>query len=379
MRISVYASLESFFILCASILWCEVGYYYYIFHFKCHGWPEPGDTAGQQGLTRIMVLSDNHIMGPWRSFIIDKLIREWHMKQAFSISTSIYQPDVIIFLGDIFDEGSYSSDELFDKAKRDFENVFPHNSNRYERVIIPGNHDVGSHNQMISFPYLMYRFEAAFSSSSHIELLNSPKVNGLNIIAINSMSFYNDSCPYCSRSVAAADRISNVLKRQRNYLPPILLTHIPLYRLDDSQCDYPYSLKDKVRNENIEGKDVLHKSASKFLLSRFNPRLVLSGHTHMNCKISHKLRGDKNEVVDEITVSSFNHKYAEDQPSLLLLSVNKRNTYTKFCPLVDERVIVLIYITAIVLICFRSTLLRTCRIKKFYADVKECLIKDKVT
>lgn len=361
MRIAVYASLESLLLICASILWCEFGYYYYIFHFGCNGWPQPEDATNQETFTRVMVLSDNHIMGSLRSMLFDKLRREWEMKQAFSFAISAFQPDVIIFLGDIFDEGSYSRDELFDKARDDFASIFPHNPNKHQRVIIAGNHDVGNHDQTISFPYLIHRFHDAYGSTPNVELLDSTKLSGLNIIAMNSMSFYNDSCPYCLRSIADVNRIARELDQRRaefpqDYSAPILLTHIPLYRLDDTSCEHPYSLRNKVKHKNIEGKDVLHKSASKFLLSRLKPRLILSGHTHMDCTTTHKLSGDNNEVVDEITVSSFNHKYAEGKPSLLLLSLNKNYALMERCQLVDEWVIVLIYIATSVIVFCRSAI-----------------------
>lgn len=352
MRISINAILESLFILCVSILWCEFGYYYYTFRYKCHGWPEPGDMTSQQEFTRIMVISDTHIMGPLRSFLFDKWRREWEMKQAFSFAASIYEPDVVVFLGDIFDEGSFSSDDLFDKAKSDFEKIFPHHLNKHKRIIIPGNHDVGNHDQMTAFPYLIHRFHVAFGSTTNVELLDSRGLKGLNIISINSMTFYNDSCPYCSQSIAYVNRIAlklDELRANPDFSEPILLIHIPLYRKDDSQCDHPSSISNRVKEENIEGKDVIHKSASSFLLSRLKPRLILSGHTHMDCVTFHKSPNDSNEI----TVSSFNHKYAENKPSLLLLSVNRNNTFTKHCPLIDEWMIAIIYTSVVVIIIWR--------------------------
>ena len=38
------------------------------------------------------------------------------MRQAFSISLRVYDPDVIIFMGDLFDEASFSWDKSFEEV-----------------------------------------------------------------------------------------------------------------------------------------------------------------------------------------------------------------------------------------------------------------------
>jgi len=46
------------------------------------------------------------------------------MKKSFSYISSHSQPDVIIFLGDLMDEGSISNDEEYKAFKERFENIF---------------------------------------------------------------------------------------------------------------------------------------------------------------------------------------------------------------------------------------------------------------
>lgn len=358
MYFSLYAVVEAIFLTTISVLWCEMGYYHYIFHYSCGGWPEPSSLKEQPGFTRMLVIADTHIMGNIKSVSIDKWRREWQMEQAFSISRSVFKPDVIIFLGDIFDEASFAHDIAFEKACQDFERIFPVDIK--DRIIIAGNHDVGYHNQMINYPYLLQRFQDRYQATSSIELVRIPKLKGINMVATNSMSFYNDTCPYCSQSIASTNRIAYDLDKHKNiagFSEPILLSHIPLYRPDDTQCDFPFSLRERVKNKNIEGEDVVHMVSSQFLLQRLSPRLVLSGHTHMKCTTIHKTYHHNQSTLKELTITSFNHKYAERTAGFLLLSANATHVFTEHCDLVEEWVIILIYMLNVVAIFSRLILL----------------------
>lgn len=358
MQFSLYAVFEAVFLITISILWCELGYYHFIFHYNCRGWSEPNFIKGQSEFTRMLVIADTHIMGRIKSVGIDKWRREWQMEQAFSISRSIFKPDMIIFLGDIFDEASFAHDVAFEKACQDFERIFP--IDEQDRIIIAGNHDVGYHNQMINYPYVMQRFQYKYQAASSIELVRKPKLKGINMIVANSMSFYNDTCPYCSQSIAATNRIAYDLDKYKNtteFSEPILLSHIPLYRPDDTLCDYPSSIKERVKNKNIEGEDVIHMVSSQFLLQRLSPKLILSGHTHMKCTTSHKIYNLNHKTFKELTITSFNHKYAERTPGFLLLSANATHVFTEQCDLVEEWVIILIYVLTILTILSRLIML----------------------
>lgn len=350
MQLYFYTFLESIIIIGLGVFWCEYGYYHYVFKYNCSGWPELSSES--ENTTRILVLADTHIMGPIKSYRIDKMRREWQMKQAFRISTNYFKPDIVMNLGDIFDEASFSQNEAFRMFYQDYEETFPSRQGQ-KIIVIAGNHDVGFHNQMIKYPRLLFRFHETLDATNSIELL---KHNNLNIVVINSMSFYNDTCGFCTQSIADTNMISRQLNGMNRTSPetysrPILLTHIPLYRVDDTLCEYPYSLREVVKKNSIEGEDVLHKAASNFLLDRLKPRLILSGHTHMYCNTSHNL--SDSESVSELTISSYNHKYAEKKPDFLLLSVNSTHTLVNRCYLIEEWVIVSIYIATVLIVCSR--------------------------
>lgn len=349
--------LKGSLILLISVLFCEYGYYYFIFHCLCPGWPGPEQSkqlqdvaidAQVEPLVRILFIADTHIMGPIKSARIDKLRREWQMKQAFSISNSIYKPDVIVYMGDILDEGSFTRDDLFNQASDDFERIFKHDRANQQRVFIVGNHDAGFHNQIKLFPYTLQRFVTRYRATTTVDLVDAQKLGAIKMVAINSMSFYNDTCNICSKSISDTNLVAKELERQS--IRPILLTHIPLYRHNDSLCEYPRSLTEKVAKPNVEGQDVLHAQASEFILNKLKPRLVISGHTHMECSSSHEITDLPNTHVNELTISSYNHKYAELKPGYLLLTANSTHLYTRQCGLVEEWLIASIYIAALLAI-----------------------------
>lgn len=348
-------SLKVIGILLLSVIWNEFAYYYVHFYLQ-NGfkWPafdsaSTGASQNYQSFTRILIIADTHIMGPIKSNWLDKWRREWEMQQSFKISNSIYKPDIIIFLGDLLDEGSYFRDSSFYKASEEFDRIFKFDESRQKRIVIAGNHDVGFHDRMTEFPFILHRFASKYETTTSIELA---KFNKLNIISSNSMAFYNDQCSVCSEAISATNQISRYLDRERNtileeYSEPILLTHIPLYRKDDAHCDHPYSME---HSANEQGRDVLHKEASQFLLKRLRPRLIISGHTHMNCKIRHTAEKTA-KVSEELTVTSYNHKYALKEPGFLLMNANSTHIYTKSCSLIDEKIVATVYIATLILIC----------------------------
>jgi len=310
-------------------------------------------------------------MGPIKSYWIDKTRREWEMKQTFRVSTSLLQPDVIMFIGDLLDEGHFSRDVTFSRACEDFESIFQVDQKKYERVILPGNHDVGFHDRMTDFDYPLRRFLQRFRSFPYIERLEQTNTKSLNLIVVNSMMFYNDSCPFCSMAIKEAAALGRRLDQERNSTPgksfarPIMFKHIPLYRKDDlSSCKHPPWKEEKVKKLNVQGLDVLHKGATSYLLDRIKPRLVISGHTHMECHTRHKvgsedlltdIKGpdDTSNFAHEITVSSYNHKFAEIRPGYLLLSVNSTHYYAKHCDMIDEWVVALIYLIVLCIVIIK--------------------------
>lgn len=119
-----------------------------------------------------MLLADTHLLGPFKGHWLDKLYREWHMRRAFQTSVWLHQPDVILFLGDVFDEGQWVDQDQFAAYLLRFQQLF-HTPSHIKVYSAVGNHDIGFHYRcdhhchikyffaIIKFSYQMSSFQIA--------------------------------------------------------------------------------------------------------------------------------------------------------------------------------------------------------------------------
>ena len=93
-------------------LFCEWLIYYLVI-FQC-SWPDITLKDGKRQFEplKTMFLTDTHLLGPRNGHWFDKLRREWQMERAFQTAISYFKPDVVFLLGDLFDEGVTSNDEV---------------------------------------------------------------------------------------------------------------------------------------------------------------------------------------------------------------------------------------------------------------------------
>ncbi|XP_054580303.1 metallophosphoesterase 1 isoform X2 [Eptesicus fuscus] len=231
--------------VCSVLLFCEF-FIYYLVILRCN-WPEvktPAHDREQETLEPVlkaMFLADTHLLGEIRGHWLDKLRREWQMERAFQTALWLLQPEVVFILGDIFDEGKWSSPQAWADDVERFQKMFRHPGHVQLKVVV-GNHDIGFHYQMNR--YRIKRFEKVFNP----ERLFSWK--GINFVMVNSVALEGDGCNICSEAEAELMGISHKLNCSREEqrpgqcgdgqpLPasaPVLLQHFPLYRPSDANC-----------------------------------------------------------------------------------------------------------------------------------------------
>nr|XP_020034560.1 metallophosphoesterase 1 isoform X2 [Castor canadensis] len=329
-------------IVFAVLLFCEF-FIYHIVIFQC-SWPELKTTAhgAQEPLLKAMFLADTHLLGERRGHWLDKLRREWQMERAFQTALWWLQPEVIFILGDIFDEGKWSSSQAWADDVQRFQKMFRHPSHMQLKVVA-GNHDIGFHYQMSE--YRVKRFEKVFSP----ERLFSWK--GVNFVMVNSVALEGDGCDICSQAEAELVEISHKLNCSREvqgsdqcgdgqWLPwsaPVLLQHYPLYRISDANCSGDDAAPPEERSIPFEERyDVLSREASQKLLWWLQPRLVLSGHTHSACEVLHA------GGVPEISVPSFSWRN-RNNPSFIMGSLTSRDYALSKCYLPFEDTVLTTY------------------------------------
>ncbi|XP_042817273.1 metallophosphoesterase 1 isoform X3 [Panthera tigris] len=306
----------------AALLFCEFLIYYLVI-FRCD-WPEvktPAHNSGQETL-KAMFLADTHLLGEIRGHWLDKLRREWQMERAFQTALWWLQPEVVFILGDIFDEGKWSSPQAWADDVERFQKIFRHPRHVLLKVVA-GNHDIGFH----------YHF-----------------------VMVNSVALEGDGCNLCSEAEAEIIDISHKLNCSREQehhssrcideqpLPasaPVLLQHFPLYRRSDANCSgddaAPLEERDIPFKERY---DALSREASQKLLWWLRPRLVLSGHTHSACEVLHGVG------TMEISVPSFSWRN-RNNPSFIMGMLTPTEYALAKCYLPYENTVLATYCVAI--------------------------------
>ncbi|XP_076868736.1 metallophosphoesterase 1 isoform X2 [Brachyhypopomus gauderio] len=307
--------------------------------------PERKDSAAP---LRAMFLSDTHLLGAIQGHWFDKLRREWQMERAFQTALWLLRPEMVFILGDVFDEGKWSIPEDWEDDVRRFKQIFRHPSDT-ELVVLIGNHDIGFHHEMSS--YKLERFERVFSTTSARMLTK----RGVNFLLVNSVALHGDHCPICNRvetklhslSVALNCSVQNSrnggdglrCKAGQTYpsSPPIILQHYPLYRASDGKCTGVDAAPPNERYKLFQERyDVLSRDASQRLLWWFQPRLILSGHTHSGCEVLHENR------FPEISVPSFSWRN-RNNPSFMLGSFSQSDYVLSKCFLPKESSVIAVY------------------------------------
>lgn len=215
-------------------------------------------------------------------------------------------------------------------------------------------------------PFFRGRFENVFNTS----LIEFKILNGINVVNVNSMAMKRDNCELCSSAEYLIDEISKKLfkkcadnqtdKRKSIKLcekqRPILMSHFPLFRKSDLDCDESdsnYNLNEKINIKPNLG--CLSEISTNFLLKKLQPRLSLNGHTHYGCIKKHKIKlidsiNDADDLlVHEYTLSSFNFRNRPN-PSFLLLLANPTEFQISRCMMPNENYLILIYFLVILYI-----------------------------
>uniref|UniRef100_A0A915D138 Calcineurin-like phosphoesterase domain-containing protein n=1 Tax=Ditylenchus dipsaci TaxID=166011 RepID=A0A915D138_9BILA len=298
---------------------------YYLFLNKC-SWPRVDNET-----TNVMVLADIHLLGVRRGYLVDKLRREWQMYIAFQTAMSLFSPQAVFFLGDLFDEGLWGDDATFSTYTRRFDSLFftPKNTRRFFAV---GNHDIGFHDEIT--PQLLKRFTTHFNIPNGVEHV---ELNNHIFVLINSMALEGDHCWLCSKAENEIDRFSQILNCTNTqniscnssltipYSRPILMQHFPLFRKSDESCEDSNDLAPPgiIEDQFRQKLDCLSENSTLYLIEKLKPRAAFGGHVHFGCRTSWK----KPVSFVEYTVPSVSSRN-NWSPSFHLVSIYSDQTLT---------------------------------------------------
>lgn len=225
-------------------------------------------------------------------------------------------------------------------------------SNGMKLNAIVGNHDIGFHYS------LTRRFKERFEKHFKTDSVDLIKINDINFVTVNSVTMEGDYCSMCADTESKLIKIGKTLcPNPKNCIRPVLLTHFPLYRESDKDCDEPDTAPDSIKFDKFKEKwDCLSQNATKLLLDVLNPKLILTGHVHYGCITFHKKK------VQEWTVASFNWRNIH-APTFLLVKMNRDHYAIRKCYLPNEIFVIFIYVATsiLILIIFSKSF-----IKRFY-------------
>ncbi|KAG6586725.1 Metallophosphoesterase 1 [Phytophthora cinnamomi] len=349
-------------LVAAAVLLCQAGFFY-LQAWRCE--LQFQRTAGD---ITVLVVTDVHLLGKRRRSLVERLWVDWQVRASARAAVDVHGPQVALVLGDQFDEGSRWTpdahwDEYADRFFRAFASFLP-----LKTLYLVGNHDTSFGREMRIED--LKRYEVTFGAANRID-----EIEGHTFVSLNTMAMDSDVASQEVKTEARSflESANFADLRARTTGSVILLTHLPLFRVDDLQCgeerlreaghityEHP-SFKYETHHH------VLSRELSAELLDKVQPDLVLSGHTHAWCAYQHP---DGPSM--EYTVPTFSWGQRPD-PSYALLRLprashaeTRRPPEVTACHLPSEPLIFATYITTIAIVLastVRAVLARRAAVK----------------
>ncbi|OZJ06132.1 hypothetical protein BZG36_01033 [Bifiguratus adelaidae] len=297
--------------------------------------------------------------------------------------------DTVIFMGDLMDGGREWEDDAYvsiadvsdlviqsgcqrylEEAKR-FKNLFVAPREDVKFIYMAGNHDLGFGNGVTVAR--QDRFAAEFNLPNQIFDMGNHSVVLLDTVSITSQD---------ANVRAAVETLLNQV--QDTQLPRILLTHVPLWRDDATDCGPLRQASDTITQGNgYQYQNLMDASMSTRLLTTVKPDLVFSGDNHDYCEIVHSYQANGERQATEITVPTFSMAQGLLRPGVILLTLQNpldtnapslaSSTYSRSTCFFPDQVNIFInyaYIALITIIIIILTLLRRHKTQNVYRMLK---------
>ncbi|KAK8629147.1 hypothetical protein V6N13_078000 [Hibiscus sabdariffa] len=338
----------------ATILYGEMFSFHMPFLSSC-SWPHLSSSSSSNPTTngqsnaadfvKVAVVTDPQIMDktslrlPPKSLALEivQFYTDLYMRRAFFSSILPFKPDVVLFLGDYFDGGPFLSDEEWQESLSRLKHMFGlYTEEIYSNVKVyhlPGNHDIGYASLLSHKPEVVRRYEKEFGSRNYRFM-----VGKVEFIAVDAQTL--DGNREGSFASATWNFVSNVSSDHQLH-PRVLLTHIPLYRRDWTHCGPHRSssiinqrIQHHIYDKEVAYQNYITEESSNQLLNLIKPILVLSGHDHDQCTVTHESKGGP---ITEHTLGTISWQQGNLYPSFMLLSV--RNSSLPDKPKPEEAVL----------------------------------------
>ncbi|KAL0908847.1 hypothetical protein M5K25_023358 [Dendrobium thyrsiflorum] len=312
---------------------------YWIPLWTC-SWPQPDvDFSSQSSsidgrVVKVAVVADPQLMDRTslslapKSLALEaaKFYTDLYMRRSFHLSILPFKPNLVIFLGDHFDGGPFLSDQEWMESFSRFKHIFGlEEHGRYSDILVYylcGNHDIGYSSFHAQHPEVIDRYEKEFGARNYH--FSAGKVN---FIVVDAQTLDG---PKQEKETSVSWQFIKNISTANMSRPRVLLTHIPLYRPNDSPCgSYRSSgvINQRVsyvgHDQGIKYQNYLTKETSDRLLHLIKPSLVLSGHDHDQCTVTHSTQFGS---VVEHTLGTVSWQQGNLYPSFMLLTASPSNS-----------------------------------------------------
>jgi len=315
--------------------------------------------------TRVALIADPQLVDPHtydRSKVLmiptmyytDKFLARSYRQLLSSIA-----PSHIFFLGDLFDGGrEWNTKETHDSPKGYGHGEHAHYNNpywhgeyeRFQRIFpdapgivtvksLPGNHDLGFGQGIKSAVH--ERFTAFFGETNSVW-----EVGNHSFVLLDTVSLSDDRKDDEGQKVGekAREWLNKYAKGEhqstsgsripQKLTPTVLLTHVPLYRLPNTNCGNLREARKKHGggisiSKGYQYANVLTYELTQQLLKIVTPQFVFSGDDHDYCVVEHvavetdvdpRQKGRSN-TSKEVTVKSFSWAMGVRRPGFVLVSL----------------------------------------------------------
>lgn len=240
-----------------------------------------------------------------------KKISDNYLHRNYRFLQHLLDPDTIMFLGDLFDGGRDWEDKAWVEEYDRFNAIFPKHPDRRTIQSLPGNHDIGFENIN---PDKLKKFAAFFGpNNDFLEIGNH------SIVLLDSISLSSEEVDISTPAEEFLDSVNDYLTPG---FPRVLLTHVPLYRINNQQLCGPERESHKLFpvQKGKQYQTVISSDLTNKILNTIKPTLVFSGDDHDYCKITHQIEDSSSAT--EITVKSAAMTAGIKYPAIQLLSLH---------------------------------------------------------
>ncbi|XP_031551473.1 metallophosphoesterase 1-like [Actinia tenebrosa] len=221
----------------------------------------------EDGSLCVLAVSDPQIQGfngelPSILGYITRWDADRYLSHAFEAAVKFVKPDVIIFLGDLLDEGFESTNEEFSVYTQRFDRIF-NVPNDIHKIYLAGDNDIGGEGPDVLSSQTVGRFTKHFGPLN--DIIN---IKSFQFVKINTVSFLRFSVPAYKEEKetynATLQFIHGISSRMKDDTTTIVLAHAPLPNMPS---------------------DLYHE-----FISKTKPKISLAGHLHKHLQVYHRIK-----------------------------------------------------------------------------------------